>query len=172
MPSGFVHTGLYTRVKYTSMLLPLSLRMCGSRKLISKWARGNSSGQWFSFHVLMGEGIVCGLGTNFVQPFGMVPPFVATEPVSTLRKNRQRVIIHPPRCPAAALRQICEANAVPARAISSATATMASAGTPDSSSAHSGVYSQYICLSSSTKSPNDSPFGTASIAPSSFRKSR
>jgi hypothetical protein len=37
---------------------------------------------------------------NLFQPLPDVPPTVATEPVSTLRKNRQRATCQPPRFPA------------------------------------------------------------------------
>ena len=46
------------------------------------------------------------------QPLPAVPPLVATDPVSTLRKNRHRATCHPPRLPAPAERQLCDANFV------------------------------------------------------------
>jgi hypothetical protein len=71
----------------------------------------------------------------------MVPPSVPTLPVSTLRKNRQRATIQPPRFPAAAARQVWALNREPAPATARATSTTVAAGTPDSASARSGVYS-------------------------------
>ena len=43
-PSGYVQTGLNTRVKYTSILPRFSFKKCGNRKLISKNAKGYSLG--------------------------------------------------------------------------------------------------------------------------------
>ena len=79
-----------------------------------------------------------------VQPEGdptqwHTPPFVPTEPVSTLSSHRLRVTCQPCRLPAAAARQMCEQNAGAAAAIARATSTTVAAGSPHSASANSGV---------------------------------
>ena len=56
-------------------------------------------------------GMYGGRGTNLSQPLGDVPPGVPTEPVRTLRKNRQRAVCQPPITPADAARQLWAARA-------------------------------------------------------------
>ncbi len=57
------------------------------------------------------------------------------------------MICQPHRCPAAAARQLCVENAVPAEATASAASTIFAAATPVSSSAYSGVNRAYSSLS-------------------------
>ena len=103
------------------------------------WASGYSRGQLSSFHWLWGDGFFHGAGMNLFHALGETPPSVPTEPVRTLSSHRLRVICQPCRLPAAAARQMCEAKAGAAAAISRATSTIVPAGTPVSRSAYSGV---------------------------------
>ncbi len=107
--------------------------------LISLWASGYSRGQLSSFHCSLALGLRHGAGMNLFQAFADTPPWVPTEPVSTLSSHSARVTCQPLRFPAAAARQMWEANAGAAAAISRATCTMVCAGTPLSASANSGV---------------------------------
>ena len=77
---------------------------------------------------------------NLSQPLGWVPPSVPTLPVSTLRKNRLRVICQPPRLPAAAERQVCVASAVPGVPTIAASSATCATGTCASAAAYSKVY--------------------------------
>ncbi len=90
---------------------------------------------------MAGGGISGGAGTALFQKLGAVPPGMATAPISTTSSSRARATCQPPRFPAAAFRQTWVESAEPARATSRATSTMVAAGTPDSRSANSGVYS-------------------------------
>jgi hypothetical protein len=54
--------------------------------------------------------------------------------------NKARATCHPPRDPAAALRQTCVDSREPAVSTTAATASMAAASTPDSRAANSIVY--------------------------------
>jgi hypothetical protein len=56
--------------------------------------------------------------------------------------------------PAAAARQLCVENRLPARAIARAASTMRSAGTPVSCAAYSGVNCAYSSFSASMKLSN------------------
>ena len=78
---------------------------------------------------------------NLSQPLGWVPPSVPTAPVSTLRKNRARVICQPPRLPAVAERQVWVDRRVPAWATSRASSSTWATGTWASSAARSKVHS-------------------------------
>src|SRR5712692_6483472 len=111
MPSGLVHTGLYTRVKYMASLPRPSLRKCGKRKLISKKASGYSFGMRSSLHTFAGGGIIGGAGIALLYAFGAVPPGVPTEPVRTTSSSRARATCQPPRLPAAVLRHTCVESA-------------------------------------------------------------
>ncbi len=106
---------------------------------ISWWANGYSGGHSSSFHRLCGGGMFQCSGLNLSQPLGEVPPRVPTEPVRTCSSQRQRATCQPPRLPDPAERQVWEAKRDPASAIPRATASMRSAGTPDSSAANSSV---------------------------------
>src|SRR5690606_13476084 len=100
---------------------------------------GYSLGHDSSFHFVIGcppNG--CG-GAILFQPFPAVPPLVATEPVSTLRKNRQRATCQPPRFPAPAARQLCDASLVGWAPMISAISRIVPASTPLTCSARSGV---------------------------------
>src|SRR4030095_16788189 len=138
MPSGLVHTGLYTRVKYIASLPRPSLRKCGSKKLISKNATGYSGGIRSSFHTFAGGGMSGGAGIYLFAALGAVPPGVPTAPTRTTRNCNARATCQPPRLPAAVLRQTWDENADPALAISCATSTMTLASTPASLAANSG----------------------------------
>ena len=74
--------------------------------------------------------------------------------MSTTSRYRQRVICQPQRWPAAAARQLCVENAVPAAAIASAASMICSAGTPVSVSANSGVNCAYSSFSAASKLSN------------------
>src|SRR5260370_40380097 len=81
-----------------------------------------------------------GRGTYVFQPFATVPPSVLIEPVSALRRKSVRATCHPPRLPAAALRQECVLRRVPAEATTSAISSIGAAAMPDSFSAKGDVY--------------------------------
>ncbi len=118
-----------------------SARKCGSRNDISFCASGYSSGQVRSCHTPGCGGTWIGRGTNLFSPFGNVPPSVATAPSSAEIRNRVRATCHPPRFPAAADRQTCAENRVPAPATVSATSARMAASMPDSAAAYSNVNS-------------------------------
>src|SRR5580700_1957762 len=120
-------------MKYVSSLPRPSFRKCGSRKLSSFWASGNSTGQDRSCHTDGCGGVWIGRGTNLFHVLGNVPPSVPTAPSSADMRNSVRETCHPPRLPAAALRQQCTESRVPAPATTSATSAITAASTPDSS---------------------------------------
>ncbi len=95
-----------------------------------------------------------GAGIALWSKLGAVPPGVATAPTSTTTNSSARATCQPPRLPAAAFRQTCVASAPPARPISRATSTIVAAGTPDSRSANSGLYSAYSSGRSASKVSN------------------
>ena len=68
------------------MPAPPSFRKCGSRIDSSWWASGYSIGHVSSFHRPCGWTGLGGTGMNLFQPFGLVPPSVPTEPVSTFEE--------------------------------------------------------------------------------------
>src|SRR5262249_41956844 len=106
----------------------------------SKKANGYSRAHIISFQAFGGGGILRGAGMYLFQPLGAVPPVVPTAPTRTVRNSKARDTCHPPKFPAAALRQTCVATAEPARPTSRATSTILSTSTPDSLAANSGVY--------------------------------
>ena len=112
-----------------------------ARKLISKNARGYSGGINSSFQTLAGGGISGGAGMYLFAALGAVPPTVPTAPTNTTRNCSARATCHPPRFPAAVLRQTWEEKAEPALAISWATSTITLGSMPASLAANSGVYS-------------------------------
>ena len=79
---------------------------------------------------------------NLFHPFGLAPPSVPTDPVSTLRNHRQRATCQPPSLPAAAARQVCELN-LPGTADATTAASWRTcrAGIPQTCAAYSGVNS-------------------------------
>src|SRR5215472_14851768 len=130
-------------MKYVSSLPRPSPRKCGSRKLISFWASGYSSGQDRSCHTPGCGGTWMGRGTNLFQALGNVPPSVATAPSSAEIRNSVRDTCQPPRLPAAADRQEWQENRVPAPATTPATSAITASSTPDSAAANSNVNSAY-----------------------------
>src|ERR1700722_18161296 len=130
-------------MKYVSSLPRPSLRKCGSRKLISFCASGNSAGQDRPCQTDGCGGVWIGRGTNLFHALGNVPPSVPTAPSSAESRNSVRETCQPPRLPAAALRQQCTDSRVPAPATSSATWAITAASTPDSAAAKSKVKSAY-----------------------------
>jgi hypothetical protein len=79
---------------------------------------------------------------------------VATEPVSTLRKNRQRATCQPPRFPAPAARQLCDANLVGWAPMISAISRIVSAVDAADVLGRSGVYSAYSSSSACSSDSN------------------
>ena len=98
-------------------------------------------GQLSSFHRACGSLCFGGTGMNLFQPFGLVPPTVPTDPVSTASRNRHRLVCHPPRLPAAEARQLWEANRPRWRPTTTATSRICSASMPHTRAASSGVCS-------------------------------
>ena len=115
-----------------------SFKKCGSRNDNSWCENGYSSGYSNSLHTSCGRGFLKGAGTNLLVGARCVPPAVFTEAVNTHKNCMQRATCQPPKCPAAAARHTCAANAPRALAISRASSTMREAGTPHSAAAHSG----------------------------------
>src|SRR5574341_2149543 len=97
--------------------LPLpSLTKCGSKKLISKNAKGNSFGISISFQTFEGGGMSGGAGIYLFAALGAVPPGGPTAPARTTKNCSARATCQPPRLPAAVLRQTWEEKAEPALA--------------------------------------------------------
>ena len=82
-----------------------------------------------------------GSGTNLFHEFGNRPPSVAIDPSSAEMQESVRVICQPPRLAAAAERQVCDENRVPASATVSAISASVAASMPDSCAAYSKVNS-------------------------------
>ena len=78
---------------------------------------------------------------NLFQPLGLVPPTLATEPVSTLSSHRQRAVCQPPSFPAPEARQVCEEKRPGAPPMSAPISRTSSASIPHMAAAYSGVYS-------------------------------
>ena len=76
---------------------------------------------------------------NLFQPFGLVPPTLATEPVSTFRSHRQRAVCQPPSLPAPAARQVWDEKRPSAPPMSRPISRICPASSPHSSAARSGV---------------------------------
>ena len=85
--------------------------------LISLCASGYARGQLSSFHCRSRAAARHGAGMNLFQAFGDTPPRAPTHPVSTFSSITARVTSHPCRLPAAAARQMCDANAGAAAAL-------------------------------------------------------
>ena len=115
------------------------MRKWGSRNDISWWASGYSLGHSSSFQRVSGGAPSGAAGLNLSQPLPPVPPSVATEPVITAMKNRQRAVCQPPRLPAPAARQLWEANLVGCSPMMRAIRRISAAATPQTCSARSGV---------------------------------
>src|SRR2546428_3364478 len=99
MPSGLVHTGLYTRVKYMASLPRPSLRKCGRRKLISKKASGYSRGMRSSLHTLAGGGIIGGAGPALVPALRAGARREVGRPVRVSNGTPARTLFRPPEVP-------------------------------------------------------------------------